>query len=299
MNLCDKFCIPERAFEPPDECKPIFGINQSFLRQSDQEETSLDVEDPDDDFNNFDEMIASFEDNEMSDDEKRYRIRVFKKNAESGTETIIINYLTDEILLFKNKELFSHRDYTNREILYEYRDDYCALFKQLNLEDDCRPIKLMYPDLPHMEIASNRIEIRNEIDALMIKLNNMFEKARDIENVDDIDKLTNSYFSDGDRACTKNLLKTINSFLHIIFEKLQAKNEKISEDIKYTHDYLSEFLSNAVSEILHMDEEASSLIKSTIHEDSLKEEYFNRALAAEAMLRSSNEKISSLEKKNK
>ena len=107
-----------------------FCITKEFIEHGYQSENPLDVDDPDDDYNSFDEIFAGIDDSELN---KRFRIRVIKKIFEHSTEVSIINYLTNELLHFNNKELTVHIDFTTHEDLLVYRDNYTGLAKNLGL----------------------------------------------------------------------------------------------------------------------------------------------------------------------
>ena len=63
-----------------------FCITKEFIEYSYQSENPLDVDDPDDGYNSFDEMFAGIDDSELNDDDKRFRIRVIKRIFEHTTD---------------------------------------------------------------------------------------------------------------------------------------------------------------------------------------------------------------------
>ena len=63
-----------------------FCITKEFIEYSYQSENPLDVDDPDDGYNSFDEMFTGIDDSELNDDDKRFRIRVIKKIFEHTTD---------------------------------------------------------------------------------------------------------------------------------------------------------------------------------------------------------------------
>ena len=56
-----------------------FYITKEFIEYSYQSENPLDVDDPDDGYNSFDEMFTGIDDSELNDDDKRFHIRDIKK----------------------------------------------------------------------------------------------------------------------------------------------------------------------------------------------------------------------------
>jgi len=58
-----------------------FCITNEFIEYSYQSENILDVDDPDDGYNSFDEMFTGIDDSELNDDDKRFHIRDIKKKS--------------------------------------------------------------------------------------------------------------------------------------------------------------------------------------------------------------------------
>lgn len=115
------------TYRPEYSIDSTFALINGLLENEEDDEISQDID------QTIAEIQAECIDTQQNRENLSDRVSVVQREEDGVRNTVIINFLTEELIKFRNNEIVEHVDFKTGKPLFKFKDDYRRIFNDYHI----------------------------------------------------------------------------------------------------------------------------------------------------------------------